>query len=460
MRGTGRGWLAIALAALAVIGATAAERRGPAPPAAGTGGEAVSSVWLCPHGGGPGWTGTVEIANPGDTPVQARLVAVGEGDPVGAGQVEVPAHATAIRDVPADTRAAATEVELFGGWAAVAWVVRAGGKEAGMGAEPCTAAPGSHWTVVDAATTKQSHSSLIVMNPFGSDAVIDVALFLPDRPPVRDTAWTDLPVRAGHAVALDVGSRALGEAIVGADVTATRGRIAVGSLTVGSGGSVRSTIASPAYASTWILPVAAGSGGGTVSLLVPGDLGIRFGGTLLQEEEDAQTAGNLTVVRQGGTSTVSAPVATTGAAAVVLSIAGDASVAAGLRAAGLGPDDAATGGTATPGPAWVVLPTATGGAAAPALVLVNPGEQVVTATVSLLDGRGGDPISVTVPPRRTASVPIAFLKGDLTAGVLIRADGDLVALGAGTSGPGQTGWYAMAMGVPVPSATSGLPAAP
>jgi hypothetical protein len=53
------------------------------------------------------------------------------------------------------------------------------------------------------------------MNPFTSDAVIDVALFLAGRPPVRDSAWTDLPGARGTPVALDVGLRVLGESIVG-----------------------------------------------------------------------------------------------------------------------------------------------------------------------------------------------------------------------------------------------------
>jgi len=451
MRGSGRAWLAIALAALAVVGATAAERLGPATPAAGVAGEAMSSIWLCPHGGGPGWRASIEIANPGHVAVQARLTSLGDGDPTAAGEVEVPAQTTVASDVSDGARGAATEVQVFGGWAAVAWVVRAGGKEAGLGAEPCTSAPGGHWAVVDGVTTQQTHSYLVVMNPFPSDAVIDVALFLAGRPPVRDSAWTDLPVRAGRSVALDVGSRALGESIVGADVTATRGRIAVGSLAVRAGGSVRSTIASSAYASAWTLPVAGGAGGGIVSLLVPGDLGIHFGATLLQADEEQQTAGNLADVRQGGTSTVSAPFSTIGASAVVLAISGEGDVVAGLRAAGRGPDDAATGGTATPGPGWVVLPTAVGGSPAPALVLVNPGDTPVSATATLLDG-AGDTVSIVVPPQHTAAVPVGFLRRDATAGVLIVGDGDLVALGAGTSGPGQTGWYAMAMGVPLPPA--------
>ena len=219
--------------------------------------------------------------------------------------------------------------------------------------------------------TQRTHSFLVVMNPFASDAVVDVVLYLSGRPPVRNSAWTDLPIRAGSSVALDVGSRALGQSIVGADVTATRGRIAVGSLAVREGGSVRSTMASPAYAGSWILPVAGGSGGGIVSVLVPGDLGVRYGGTLLQRQEDAQTAGNLTVVRQGGTSAVSAPVTRT-CTRLSHPSAGEGVMGAGLREAGAGPDDASTG---APRRRPRVGRAADGRRRrrVPALVLVNPG---------------------------------------------------------------------------------------
>ncbi|HLB39671.1 MAG TPA: hypothetical protein VJM84_04390 [Actinomycetota bacterium] len=459
---TGRGWLALVLATLAVIGAGAAERLGPAPLPEAEASGAVSSVWLCPHGGGEGWEGTIEIANPGDVPVEARLHTLSGGGPSAVGVVEVPPHGETVREVPASARGASTAVEIFGGWAAVAWVVRAGGKDGGMGAEPCTSSPAGTWSVVDGDTSQGVHSYLIVMNPFASDAVIDVALYLPDRPPVREADWTDLPVRAERSIALDLGPRALGESIVGAQVIATRGRIAVASLVVRNRGGIRSVLGATADAPRWILPVAGGTGGGTVSLQVPGDAGIRFGGTLLSTSPP-QTAGNLTVIRQGGASTVSAPVRTFGPSAVVVQVDGAGVVSAGLREGGPGPDDAATGGTATPGRAWVVLPTALGGAKKPAVVLVNDGDEAVAATLQLLPEGGGslgDTITVTVEAHGAAGVPRPFLQGDPTAAVLVVAAGDLVALGAGTSGPGGDGWYAMALGVPVPLGVTGLPAPP
>lgn len=456
MRGRARAWLAVLLAAAAVVGASAAERLGPAAPAAATPGVAVSSAWLCPHGGGKDWQATIAIANPGDAPVQARLLSLGTERSRAVATVEVPARGEVLQAVPATSRSSSTAVEVFGGWAAVGWVLQAGGTERGVGAEPCTPNAGDHWTVVDGVTTQHVHSYLVVMNPFASDAVIDVTLYLPDRPPVRNTDWTDLRVAAGHSVALDLKS-ALGKKIVGADVSASRGRVGVASLVIDSRERVRSVLAAPAYASRWILPVTGGSGQGTLSMLVPGDLGIRFGAVQLARGTGAQPAGNLTVIQQGGTSTLSAPVDTSGASAVVVQALEGALVGAALRESGPGTDDAATGGTATPGPAWVVLPTAIGRDPHASLVLVNPGEQRVTATVTMLRADGAaspEPITVEVAPGRTAAVATSFLHADPKAAILVQGSGDLVALGSGVFGIPDR-FYAMSLGVPMPVGPAG-----
>jgi hypothetical protein len=335
-----------------------------------------------------------------------------------------------------------------------------GAKEPGLGAEPCTSTPGQHWDVVDAVTTQRSHSFLVVMNPFSIDAVIDVTLYLPEEPPVRSNAWTDLTVPAGSALALPIGSQkvgALGQSIVGAEVTAARGRIAVASSVVRDGGGIRSSLAAPDQASRWILPITGGTGGATLSLLVTNDTGIRFSAEVLAQGVDESAIGDLSDVRQGGSSTMSSQVPTEGASALLVQTQ-DGTVAAGLRAAGHGTDDAATGGTATDAPSWVVLPSAFGLDPAASMVLVNDGASKVQATVTLLhDGGGsvGDTIQVSVPAGQTAAVPRSFLAKDHTAAALVEASGPIVALGAGTAGSGR---YAMALGVPVPSGA--LPDAP
>ena len=452
MRG-GRGWLAVVLAALVVIGAEAATHLGPATPAAATAGAAPSTTWLCPHGGGPGWTATIEIANPTAATVDARLTSYADGQVGTPKDVSVPPHGEVLRTVDASTRAASTRVDVFGGWAAVGWVVWGGSKEPGLGAEPCTSTPGAVWDVVDGVTTQRSHSFLVVMNPFSIDAVIDVTLYLPEEPPVRSNAWTDLTVPAGSALALPVGSQkvgALGQSIVGAEVTAARGRIAVASSVVRDAGGIRSSLAVPGQASRWVLPITGGAGGATLSLLVTNDTGVRFTAQVLARGVDPSAIGDLTDVRQGGSSTTSAQIPTEGGSAVVVETA-DGTVAAGLRAAGKGGDDAATGGSATDAPTWVVLPTAFGLRPAPSMVLVNDGSTNVRATVTLLHEAGGslrDTVQVTIPAGQTAAVPASFLTKDHTAAALVQATGPIVALGAGTAGSGR---YAMALGVPVPA---------
>ena len=459
MRG-GRGWLAIVLAVLLVVGAEAATRLGPSTPAAATTGTAPSTTWLCPHGGGPGWTATIEIANPTGATLDARLTSYSQG-PVGKPtDVSVPAHGEALQEVDASTREASTRVDVFGGWAAVGWAVWGGAKEPGLGAEPCTSTPGAHWDVVDGVTTQNSHSFLVVMNPFTIDAVIDVTLYLPEEPPVRSNAWTDLTVPAGSAMALPVGSQkvgALGQSIVGAEVTAARGRIAVASSVVRDAGGIRSSLAVPGQASRWVLPITGGAGGATLSLLVTNDTGVRFTAEVLARGVDASPVGDLTDVRQGGSSTMSAQIPTDGASAVLVQ-AEDGTIAAGLRAAGNGGDDAASGGTATDSPAWVVLPTAFGQKPVPSMVLDNDGTTKVQATVTLIHQGGGglgDSVQVTIPAGQTAAVPPSFLAKDHTAAALVRATGPIVALGAGVAGSGR---YAMALGVPVPAAA--LPTGP
>lgn len=452
----GRWWLAAAIAAIAVAGASAAAGIGPAAPAAATPGSAASTTWLCPHGGGPQWNATIEIANPGDAPVQVQLTSYGQGPAKDVAEIDVPAHGEVLRDVPASTRGASTRVDLFGGWAAVGWTVWASGKESGLGAEPCTSTPGSSWSVVDGVTNRRTHSFVVVMNPFTSDAVIDIALFLPDRPPVRSDAWTDLPIDPGTSVALDLGAKksgALGESIIGAQITATVGRVAASSLAVQQGGGIRSVLASPMLSNRWILPAASGSGSGTVSLLVPQEAPIRYEGTQLSADGGSQTAGNLRDARQGGTSAVSPRVETLGPSAVIVDVTEGGPVGAALREDGPKADGGATGGVSASSAAWVVLPTTFGIDPHPSVMLVNDGEQPVSATLTLLHEGGGiigDTMQATVPAGETFGVPGKFLREDHTAAVLVSASGPVVALGAGTAGSGASTRYAMALGVPIP----------
>ena len=456
MTGAGRGWLAAAIAAIAVVGASAAVRIGPAAPASAVPGMAVSSTWLCPHGGGPSWTVTIAIANPGTEAIQARLTSYGERQPKEIAELDVPAHGEVLQEVPGSVRAASTRVDVFGGWAAVGWTEWAGRTGSGLGAEPCTSTPGPSWSVVDGVTNRRTESYLVIMDPFTADAVVDVALFLSERPPVRSAEWSDLPVDAGTSIALDLGNKtsgALGERIVGAQITASVGRVAASSLAVEQGGGIRSVLASPVLSNRWIIPAAGGSGSGTLSLLVPQETPVRYDVTQLSAEAESQTAATPTEARQGGTSASSAQIGSLGPSAVIVDVREGGPVVAALREGGSRDDEAVTGGVPAAATAWVVLPTAFGLDPRPSLALVNDGDQPVSATLTLLHEGGGslgDTMQVTVPPG-TLGVPGKFLRQDHVAAVLVSADGPIVALGAGTAGSRDSARYAMSVGVPIPA---------
>jgi hypothetical protein len=437
------------LAVLAAGGATAADRLGAASPGPATPGTAVSSVWLCPHGGGADWLGTIAIANPGATAIRADISTYTHEGLAKSQAVDVPGSGQVLVEVPAEARSSATLVEVYDGEAAVGWIVRGVGDAAGMGAEPCTATSGARWWVVDGDTTEHVASYVIVMNPFAADAVVDVGLLLPDKPPVRDEEWTDLPVKAGRSIALDLSRKALGEAIVGVEVIASRGEVAIGSLVVRKG-TIRSMLGSPVLTSHRVLPVVGGSGGGIVSLLVTTDAGLRYRGTLLSGSLPS-TAGNMADLRQGGTSTASNVVTTRGASAIVVDVVGEPHpIAAGLREAGSQTDEGATGGAPAPATAWVVLPAALGADPQASIVVVNDGSSQIMVTATRLGAVEPDAaeIQLDVPAMSAVAVPRSFLDVAPMAAVSLTADGPFYALRAGTVG-GEVRRYAMSLGVPM-----------
>jgi len=454
MRTLGRGVLALVVAGLVVVGGIAAERVGPAAPAAAVRGSAVSSAWLCPHGGGPGWTGTIALADPGPEPAEVRLTELSTGAESAPVTIAVPAGHEVLQPVESGSTADATYVEVFGGWVGAGWLVRSATPSRGLGVEPCASAASRTWYMTDADTQQHHRSYLVVMNPFSVEAVFDVALFRPRLPPVRSADWIDLTLPPGRSIALSVGSKVLGQEIVGAEVDVSRGRVAAASLSVNPDGGVRSVLGAPVATSTAYLPVAGGAGQSELAVFVPGSEGAQFTTQLLSAvtPQAAGTAGNT---QQPGASTAGYPIISVGPSSVdVTSEAGVPFVAA-LRGTGQQTDDAATAGAVAPATSWVVSPTVDAEPAHPQLVLVDPGPTAVQVTLQLLtpgSGPAGPRVTITVPAGRVAGAPRGFLERSDRAAVLVTANGPIVALGASTSG-GANGlaFFGSAVGVPVPS---------
>jgi hypothetical protein len=450
-----RAWGVVALLAVAAIAAAgvAAEQIGPAVPAEVPAGTAVSSVWACPHGGGSGWEGTVALANPGVAPVEARITAL-SGGPAGPSEtVTVPAGGQVLHPVSARHLESATIVEAFGGWLAVGWLVRAAEPDRGVTAEPCAPQTGTTWLTTETSTEDGEDAFLIVANPFTAGAVFDVVLYSPDNPPLRDPDWSDIVLRGGRSMALPISRKVVGETAVAAVLQAKVGRVAVGTLAVSAGGGVRGTLGTPVPGTTWYLPTKAGAGQASLITFVPDDRGVSFGADLLSTREP-QVVGDLVDAQQGGASTQVAPVITRGPSMIVVTSTDEGTFVGALRADGQSGDDAATGGTVTPGPTWVILPTVVDEPSFPGIVVANPGTDAVTVTLRRLptaDGAPADEVSFQIGSSKVSSAPEGFLEADPRAAVMVSASGPVVAAGVSTSaGVRGLSLYAIAVGTAVP----------
>jgi len=454
-RSRGQGLVAIAFLVLVVGGGFALDRGlGPhtssPPTAAATG----SGAWLCPHGGGPeAWKATLYLANPGAGDVTARITSMSARRPSAPLDVDVPAQTTVAVEVPALGREASTFVEYFGGWIGAGWVTQGGGGEVGVGAEPCAPDAGRTWFSPDGTTEKGEDAYIVVMNPFAEDAVFDVVLLTPKRAPIRSSELSDVVLHPGKSVAFRANAFAEGEPAVGAEVDVSLGRVAVSSLGVSREAGVRSVIGRTDVAPQAFLPAGAGSGQSTLVLMVPGESEVSFGATLLSGDPPAP-AGGLTEAAQNPTSARPYPVLTSGASSIDVVSQGSVPFVAIQRAIGVGNDDAATGGAAQPGSDWLVLPAIAGEPSHPGLVIVNPGNTIVTVTLHALAPEGATPppdITLVVPAGSVRTAPPDFLNEDHRSAIEVRADGgDVIAMAACTSlGNEGLSTYALSMGVAV-----------
>jgi hypothetical protein len=438
--------------AAVVAGGVGLQQLGPRPQPAAEAGRAPSGTWVCPHGGGTDWRTTVYVANPGPVPSTVRVTSLSGDAPRTLPLLMVAAGAEDSVEVPSDTPGSVTMVEWFGGWVAAGWVSVAGGSDGGVAAEPCGKAA-TTWFAPDGSTVQgQDTTYLVIANPSAADAVFDVALFAPDRPPIRDSRWTNLVLHGNRSLALRVNLLAKNESTVSAEVDVSSGRVALSSLVISHGGSVRSAIGQTSLSTRALLPVTGGAGQTEVVLAAPGQADLAFGATLLSGRAP-QPAGGLAGTSQTGQSAKAYPVIVGGASSVDVLTEG-ALVAAAIRSQGQ-LDGASTGGALGPESAWVVLPTVGGEPSHPGLVIVNPGTEGVHVTLHMIDTEGAvvpADITMTVRAETAVAAPVGFLQGAPTGAILVRSDGaPIVVLGGSTSlGRGGSDGYALSLGVPTP----------
>jgi hypothetical protein len=334
---------------------------------------------------------------------------------------------------------------------AAGWVAVAGGGDRGVTAEACGSA-GSTWFAPDGSTHQRSDATyLVIANPSSADAVFSVALFAPDRAPIRESKWTNLVLPGFRSIALRENDFAVSEAAVSAEVDVSSGRVAVSSLGISTAGGVRSALASNSLEQQAFLPLGAGIGQSELVLMTPTDGDLSFNATLLSGQA-SQPAGSLTQATQSGQSARSYPIISAGPSSVDVTGQG-AGFSAVLRSRGTF-DSASTAG-GVPATSWLVLPTVAGEPSVPGLVLVNPGSDAVEVTLHLIGAAGSTSppdITVNVAADSVVAAPSAFLAAAPLAAVLVRsATAPIIALGASTSlGAAGSDGYCLAVGVRLP----------
>ena len=457
------------VAAAVVSGGLVMERRlGAAPTARSVAGPGVSGARYCPHGGGQGWRSWIVMANPTDVAAEVILTTRAGGGPPTSAASTVGPRSNAYVEVPSPEMASATVVEFFGSPVAAGMITARPDGEGGVGAEPCAEAPATNWFVPEASTLRGQDATLVIHNPFGSEAVLDVRL-LGEAGPIQHGRLRGLVLEPGRVKAVAVGRFALGEPGVAAAVEVHLGRVVVGGVHTSTAG-VRTVIGTPSPSSSWVLPGSGDAGTGRVVVSAPGDEAAFRADAL--GEAGLTPLVDLESVPGGSATTVDLP---GGAGGVLVQGEGAAPLLAGRllvappppkprpeprrerRGGGGGQDRrrelpepptpeagdlASTGGAAAAEGRWVALPATPPEGGPAALFIQNPGGGAAEVTVSRLDGSGAPPDVVEIPAASFAALDLPATP----VALLIEATGAPV-VPAQVSLDRRT--YAVAVGIPI-----------
>jgi Family of unknown function (DUF5719) len=455
VRPRGQTAVAAAIVTVVVVGAFLVDRIGvhAAPPAPAP--TTASGAWFCPHGGGPHWSTTVTIANPGPTPVTVRATALSSDRPRDLGTMAIPPGASRTIEAPSADRESSTAIEYFDGWVAAGWVARAGGGDVGVAAEPCLSGAGTRWTLPDGDTEKGESAYVVVMNPFASDAVFDVTALSDSGGEKGLTDFSDYVLASGQSAAFKLNQIILGSAAVAGRVDVSIGRVAVAALGISAKDGVRSAdgwLGAPPHRT--VLPGGGDSGASVLLAANPGQSPSTFSGSQFGEK-GISTAGRLQQQAADGGAAAAYPVTTGGAAGIAISSAeSEPGVVVARRTHGSSHDLGSTGGVPSASDRWVVMPATGSAPRTPMIYLTNPGRRTVDVSLSTIPA-SGDPRRATavVPPGRTVSAPKRLFEAPGDAPVMASSGaGSFVPVAASYSG-GEHGvaGYAVSAGVVVPA---------
>ena len=191
---------------------------------------ARSSAWYCPGGlaGNPAADASVVVANAGTRHLSGTVTVFGDKGDSHQAPIDVnPASRTSVRLADVVTAGyAAAVVELDGG-DAVAETVASG--SLGDSVTQCASSASSSWYFAEGSTTKDATETLLALNPFPDDAVVDI-VFSTEEGLVSPQALTGLLLKGQALTAINVGDFVQRRESVSVSLVARTGRLVVGRL--------------------------------------------------------------------------------------------------------------------------------------------------------------------------------------------------------------------------------------
>jgi hypothetical protein len=191
-------------------------------------GSFITSSWFCPGvpSGQVDLGGSVEITNPSDEPIDGHIT-IYTSDTAASAVVQ-PIEIGARSNLSVDLAEAqptgafvSALVEIEGGGGFVEQIAR---DPAGDAVAPCANAASSSWYFADGFTLGDSTEQLVLSNPYPDAAVVTIS-FVTANGPRSPSRLKGYPVPGQSVQVIELGSGARDEAVLAAEVQATRGRV-------------------------------------------------------------------------------------------------------------------------------------------------------------------------------------------------------------------------------------------
>lgn len=340
--------------------------------------------------------------------------------------------------------AEAADVVGYGGVVDATVVTSIDEPVSGVGAASCAAGASTRWFFPEGNSTVTHDERLLVYNPFPDEAVVRIRFFTPAGERSK-ASLADVAVPSERSITVALKDFILEQRVLGATVTAVRGRVAAWRLTVArpeeSPSGIQLTLGTTGPAEKWYFPEGAVGAGylERFSILNPGGQEATVDVTLVTGSRSIPAPGLTDIsVPAGSTAAVQVdqralPGARGGASAIVSSANGVPIVVE--RTVFYATEDmdgvASEIGSATPGRRWFLGP-ATSRPDTDSVVLLNTSGNEVTVSLTLLRAEGTPLTPAALQDLEIAGgsrlrVPLGEITRGEARAVLVDATGPVVA---------------------------------